>query len=509
MSLAEIEAGLGKDDNVSMWSVLKAEVVHPKWRMLFFICMLYFGKQFIYDFPSSFGMGEGATIESRFSASDVEYNNRMNQALYSIYAYPNMILALAGGILIDKILGIRKSVVLFSTLITVGALIFWIGVQTVQYPVMVLGRFVLGLGGEAIAVAKTAFIARWFYGGRGMSFAYGVTITGIRLGSSLNFLISPTVASSQGVDIACLVGVAFCAFSTVCTLILVVMDRHYEKTGFLPAPAASLANKPAANLTICQQMRLMPRQIRGLSLQYWLLVGVCLCLYGSDLPFIGFAKNYFQVKWGLSSTDAGLAMSVYQLVSAFASPFTGALIDKIGRNAIVLLISCTLFTMTHVILAWSMLAPIVIMVMQGVFFSLMIPSLWPAVPVVVDAKLVAVGFGLMMSIQNVGIATIPLLVGSILDAHTLASNSTLTNTSALRSSQPDATPEGYFKVEVLMLGIGAVGCLLALVLLCYDLKRSRLLAVSPDERRQRLREMDEERRGLLDNDALTGDVLRE
>ena len=528
------------EEDLPFFQMLREEIAHPKWRMLFFICMLYFGKQFIYDFPSSFGTGEGSTIEARFRDHGKEYNQKMNQALYSVYAYPNMILALVGGVLIDKILGIRRSVILFSVLITLGGFIFWIGVQTVQYPVMILGRFVVGLGGESIAVAKTAFIARWFYGGRGLSFAYGVTITGIRLGSGLNFLISPSIADDHGVNIACLVGVSLCVFSTMCTVMLVWMDTRYDRLGYLPEPAKQVAaaaltstadadndadNNDGASTTVttpapisvCEHLKRMPSQIYNLSIQYWLLCAICVCLYGSDLPFIGFAKNFFQVKWDLSPTEAGLAMSVYQLVSAVSSPITGALIDKIGRHAFVLFISGALFASTHVILIWtSAVPPIVIMVMQGLFFSLMIPSLWPSVPIVVDPSLVAVGFGLMMSIQNIGIATIPLIVGSILDAHTPSDdavnpssnstttaaplgNLTTTTTSApvLRKAAVDSTVEGYIAVEYVMLGIGAVGVALALVLIIYDLKKERLLTGSPSSRNKRLDDIDDERERLL------------
>jgi len=71
--------------------------------------------------------------------------------LYSIYSYPNIILPLFGGFLVDSI-GIRTGVILFSTLICIGQAVFALGCSAGAYWLALLGRFIFGLGGESLGV---------------------------------------------------------------------------------------------------------------------------------------------------------------------------------------------------------------------------------------------------------------------------------------------------------------------------------------------------------------------
>ena len=47
-------------------------------------------------------------------------DNTQYNLLYSLYSWPNVILSLIGGVLIDRWIGVRIGTVLFSVLVTVG-----------------------------------------------------------------------------------------------------------------------------------------------------------------------------------------------------------------------------------------------------------------------------------------------------------------------------------------------------------------------------------------------------
>jgi len=72
-----------------------------------------------------------------------------------------MVLPLFGGILIDKI-GIRLGLILFTVVLTIGQLVFTIGGYQESYWIMMLGRFIFGLGGESMTVAQSAIVSAWF-----------------------------------------------------------------------------------------------------------------------------------------------------------------------------------------------------------------------------------------------------------------------------------------------------------------------------------------------------------
>jgi len=73
--------------------------------------------------------------------------------LYSIYSYPNCVLPLFGGIFLDAI-GIRKGLILFTVILTIGQLLFaYAGSDPPSYHLMLASRLVFGLGGENMSVA--------------------------------------------------------------------------------------------------------------------------------------------------------------------------------------------------------------------------------------------------------------------------------------------------------------------------------------------------------------------
>lgn len=157
----------------------------------------------------------------------------MNQLLYSVYSWPNTILAMIGGLLIDKYLGLRRATLIFSAIVCSGAFMFYLGVKTISYPLLLLGRVFFGLGGESLGVAQSAYVARWFNDGVGMPIAFCITVSFVRVGSSFNFLCSPAIAKVWGVDVAALWGVAACLVSFIACIVLVIADEFAVRLGYL------------------------------------------------------------------------------------------------------------------------------------------------------------------------------------------------------------------------------------------------------------------------------------
>jgi len=69
--------------------------------------------------------------------------------LYSIYSFPNVVLPLIGGYLVDFI-GVRMCIFIFSCFVCGGQVIFAIGVSASSYWMALLGRAVFGVGGESL-----------------------------------------------------------------------------------------------------------------------------------------------------------------------------------------------------------------------------------------------------------------------------------------------------------------------------------------------------------------------
>lgn len=109
-------------------------------------------------------------------------------------------------------------------------------------------------------------------------------------------------------------------------------------------------------------------------------------------------------------------MSIPYLISALSSPPLGHLVDRIGRRAQIAVISSSLLFLVHLTMAASASSPIGPMVGQGVAYSLYAAVLWPSVPLTVPKQYTGTAFGVITSIQNIGLALFPLVIASIYNA---------------------------------------------------------------------------------------------
>ena len=122
-----------------------------RWQVLVFVSVAMFGNYYIYD---SINPLERIFLQQlNFSASMFGWLN----ASYSVAAVATLLI---GGILIDRF-GIKKSLLFFSVLILLGALLTSL---SGNFYLMVAGRAVVGLGAESQIVAVTTALARWFKG---------------------------------------------------------------------------------------------------------------------------------------------------------------------------------------------------------------------------------------------------------------------------------------------------------------------------------------------------------
>ncbi|MCP4591951.1 MAG: major facilitator superfamily domain-containing protein 1, partial [bacterium] len=84
-----------------------------RWWVLIFVSLAMFGNYYIYDSISPLA----DVLKTQLSFSDVNLG-WMN----AIYSFPNILMVLIGGIIIDRI-GTRKATLLFAALCFVGAVV--------------------------------------------------------------------------------------------------------------------------------------------------------------------------------------------------------------------------------------------------------------------------------------------------------------------------------------------------------------------------------------------------
>jgi MFS family permease len=111
--------------------------------------------------------------------------------------------------------------------------------------------------------------------------------------------------------------------------------------------------------------------------------------------------------------------------------------------------------LVHLMLTFSSINPYVLMVLMGIAFSLVPAAMWPAVSRIVPENRLGTAYGMMFSLQNLGLFAIPILAGYILD---------LSNPSI----SPDMIDHGaklnYIPTMLIFTGLSTLGFLFALLL---------------------------------------------
>lgn len=411
---------------------------------LIFMCLLSFGSYFCYDNP--------AALQDNFK-KDLKITTATFTAFYSWYSWPNVVLCFLGGYLIDRVFGIRLGAIFFSTLVLTGQIVFAFGALWNKIWLMNAGRFIFGIGGESLAVAQNTYAVAWFFG-KELNLVFGLQLSIARLGSTVNLIImgpiydaiSKTKTGYDCLGTALLIAACTCIFSLGCAGILALLDKR--RTRIVPSEPI----KAGDEIKLSDALKF--------PLQLWLVFIICVAFYCAVFPFISLGKVFFISKYGFSPVTANSADSIVYLISAFASPICGFLVDLVGFNTVWVTGAIAATIGSHLLLAFTFVNPFVAMILMGVSYSLLAASLWPMVALIVPKHQLGTAYGLMQSVQNLGLACISLMTGIIVDE------------------------AGYFVLEVFFLGSLCVALLCAFSLYFVDSFRGGILGVSKKRRHE-------------------------
>jgi len=90
--------------------------------------------------------------------------------------------------------------------------------------------------------------------------------------------------------------------------------------------------------------------------------------------------------------------------SAVLSPLLGFIVDRTGRNLFWLMGSITTTIISHALLAFLYVHPVVANILMGISYSIVAASLWPMVAFLVPKRMLGTAYGFMQAIQNLGLA---------------------------------------------------------------------------------------------------------
>ena len=223
-------------------------------------------------------------IQERFNIEDTKFN-----LFSSVYSFPNILLPLIGGYLIDRI-GIRVCLLIFLANTVISQLLFTIGLNIESYYLALSARFILGLGGENIYVGVYILVAKWFRGSKHLGIAMGLSTVGAGLADILNdYSTAPIYNATRNLELPFWVGFGLCSLSLLCGVGAALCDWIRDKGG-----GASLV-----------QREVKLRDILRLNREFYIFMGCFFCIHFCINPFYTVAGDLFPKRFKVSDDQLG------------------------------------------------------------------------------------------------------------------------------------------------------------------------------------------------------------
>lgn len=354
------------------------------------------------------------------------------------YGYFNVFLLLLffGGIILDKF-GIRFTGIMSTILMFGGALIKWYAVGhdfdgTIAVPFFgsyhtqvvfaATGFAVYGVGCEIAGITVSKVIVKWFTGHE-LALAMGLQVALARIGTAGALALAlPFAKAMGGVSASVGLGAAMLCAGMIAFIVYCIMDKKED------ASAAAVQSEPEEGFKFSDLGTLFCN--RG----FWYVAVLCLMFYAGVFPFLKFATKLMVMKYNVPEATAGLIPAMLPFGTIFLTPLFGSIYDKYGKGATLMLIGSTLLTLVHITFALplnSWVLAIVVMIVLGIAFGLVPSAMWPSVPKIIPMKLLGTAYALIFYIQNIGLALVPVWIGKVNQANTMADGKTIDYTQSM------------------------------------------------------------------------------
>jgi len=318
--------------------------------------------------------------------------------LNAVFSLPNIVLALVGGMLIDRF-GPSRVALWTAGLCCVGTVLTAIGTP---FGLMVCGRLLFGVGEETLLIALLAGLAQWFAAG-GTALAMALFFSLARVGSYAAD-ISPRWARTlyqHGAEPPLWLAAAITAVSLAAAIVYFVVDARRP-----PAPGGVAATSERVSWS----------DIERFDRSFWYILALNVLFASVFFPFRStFAIEYFQDAKGLSLEEAGLVNSWVFCTAIFATPVFGWVADRFGHRALMMTLGTLMLPLTFLILGathWSLWISTALM---GISFSVVPAVIWSATAMLVAPARLGTAYGLVNVLQNIGLAACNLAAGWLND----------------------------------------------------------------------------------------------
>ncbi len=426
-----------------------------RWGILILVGFILSVNYYFYDAFST--LKDLLTKEFNFSNTDYGL-------FVSFYSIPNtfLFMAVIGGVILDKI-GIRRTGFIFIFFMAFGAMLTAYGASEMyaeggigysfmqsfmpdyspELKMMLTGRFFYGMGAETSIVVISKILVKWFKG-KDLALAFGLKVGFGRLGTFAALQLSPVMAKGgEHLSNAIWFAAVLVLLGLFAFMIYILFDLKLDKQIEIEK-----GSEPKSKFKFSDIFDILTNRA------FILIALLCVTFYSAVFPFMAFAPDFFFHKFGMSYEKSGQIASLLPLGTLIFTPIFGSLIDRKGKAATAMIFGSLLLFVIYSGFAFTSIQPYVPMILLGISFSLIPAAMWPTTVKLVNEDEIGTAYGLMYSIQNLGLWGFPLIVGIVLD----------------KTNPENPVTLNYGPVMLIFLGLGLAGLIFALLLKMVDKK---------------------------------------
>ena len=367
---------------------------------LVFVFSSIFSVYFNYNVPSALQ----STIINVIRLDTARY-----ELFYSVYEWPNVVLVLLGGVLIDKAIDLRLAYVGLLAVTTVGSFLFTAGAFLNQYWLMLTGRLVQGSGGEMFLMTANAFVVLLCKDY--LSFAFGLFFMVACIAEAINYEFTKVLydklqfVAQHNIRLGyvLLLGLLLSLLTLLCCTIAVVLDNHRARLWLTKRGTR-------VNFSL--------KQIISLSPLFWVASLIPAFYFVALLQFMSLAQGLLVEKYQFTSVAANRINGLTYLICIPLYPIMGAVIERTGYKISWGIVSLLLNLIAHYMYSWSgpeQSYPIIGSVLLGASFTIFNCSVWVLAPSIAKVHQMTTAYGILFSFYVLMQSIAAILVGIIVD----------------------------------------------------------------------------------------------
>ncbi|KAI5173123.1 hypothetical protein NEFER03_2092 [Nematocida sp. LUAm3] len=332
---------------------------------------------FIYDSPSPMYPG----LENMFGGDYKSYHS----LLYSAYALPNLFLPLIVSTL--SVASGTRTMAYTYLLIVMGQSLTAIGALTKSFSFMVIGRFVIGLGGECFSVSQNKVLSSLFRNNEhGRVFAMSIAIA--KVGSILSYLLLGRLIQF-GVLTCALIGTLI---SIVGGSLVLLIDSKWERS---------------------EETKTEERKETHYLLPHILFITFLIACAVS--PFSGSSSVILQKRLHISYETASRTLAIQEGISLVSVVLISMVTDKYGHRLSSIFLGTLLLILSHALIINGVSLYFLPSFLLGVS-SGMIACCWPCIPLLICPTRLTTGLSILSCGINLAYTVCPPIISKITDS---------------------------------------------------------------------------------------------